>query len=350
MLDLYYKIKYKLSHTKPCRGSALCESSAGSWQGFVFISKKTFTMKKILMGLVLGSVLVPSLAFASFDVNLKYGSKGDAVRELQDFLIEQGNMVGSSTGNFYSVTLGAVKAFQMANNLPSTGFFGPMSRNRANQLLALSDSAEQAETGTVAPPVVQVPNVSDTLTQQQLANLNAQVNALNLQLQQQTVYQQQIVNNTTPPPVVPPVVPEIPLSFLSGPTTGLVASEGTDNKNITCLNCIKIVTNKPSRVSVTVDGNTITSEGYYKEHLFKYWTDSIIETVGSSLPAGVSLSELNLDKTQDHTWDVSQMTATDSTGASVTGYAGWTTLTLKKFCHDYFTYSSNNQTDIQCNN
>ncbi len=162
-------------------------------------------MKKILIGLVLGLMLVPSLVFASFDVNLKYGAKGDVVKELQDFLIEQGVMTGNSTGNFYSVTLRAVKAFQTANNLPSTGFFGSMSRARANQLLALSDTAEQAETGTITPPVVQVAQVQDTATQQQIAALNAQVALLNQQAQTQTQYQQQIATNTTPIPIPIPV-------------------------------------------------------------------------------------------------------------------------------------------------
>lgn len=150
MICFYNKTLYKLSQTKPRIEAALCESLVALMRGFVLLIKQTFTMKKL--SLVLGVLLLPSLAFASFDVSLKYGAKGDAVRELQEFLVEQGTLIGSPTGNFFALTLKGVKDFQTKNGLPATGFFGPQSRAKANDLLDItaSDSAEQQETGTIA--------------------------------------------------------------------------------------------------------------------------------------------------------------------------------------------------------
>ena len=110
-------------------------------------------MKKILVSVFVFSILLPTLAFASFDTSLKYGSKGSAVNDLQDFLVSQGFLKGKVDGSFGLVTLNAVKAFQSANGLSSDGYFGKASRAKANDVLATilqpSNTAEQAETGTI---------------------------------------------------------------------------------------------------------------------------------------------------------------------------------------------------------
>lgn len=196
MIHFNDKTAYKLLHTKPCTGLALCKSSARPVWDFVLLIKRTLTMKKTLSFLVLGLLVLPCLSFASFDTSLKYGNKGQAVTELQDFLVDQGYLTGSPTGNFYSLTLKAVKAFQVANKLPGTGFFGPQSRAKASELLDLADSdtAEQAETGTVAAPVVQpkpTQSVTDTATQAKLDDLTKQ-------LQAQNDYLNTIAQNTAP--------------------------------------------------------------------------------------------------------------------------------------------------------
>ena len=46
-------------------------------------------MKKIILSVFALRILLPTLAFASFDISLKYGSRGEAVIELQDFLQEE---------------------------------------------------------------------------------------------------------------------------------------------------------------------------------------------------------------------------------------------------------------------
>lgn len=116
-------------------------------------------IKKGLFVAILTVMFVPSLSFAAFDNSLRYGSKGQDVQELQEFLVEQGYLNHEPTGSFYALTLKAVKAFQLANGLPSTGYWGVMSRAKANELISLGASveAEQAEVpvATTTTPVVQ---------------------------------------------------------------------------------------------------------------------------------------------------------------------------------------------------
>ena len=73
--------------------------------------------------------------------------------ELQEFLTIQGYYNYQITGNFYAITLKAVKAFQLANDLPSTGYFGILSRGVANDILNSEQSdPPESETGTTTPP------------------------------------------------------------------------------------------------------------------------------------------------------------------------------------------------------
>lgn len=113
-------------------------------------------MKKYLFLSVFLGLLIPSLSFASFNSNLKYGSNGPEVRELQEFLTDEGVYTGPITGRFLSLTRKAVVAFQAKYALRADGFFGPMSRAQANAILATadanSDAQEVAETGSVSAP------------------------------------------------------------------------------------------------------------------------------------------------------------------------------------------------------
>lgn len=111
-------------------------------------------MKHIL---ILGLLLLPGVTFAAFDTNLKYGSKGEAVLELQEFLTDQGVYSGPITGNFFSLTRSAVKRFQELHSIaPAAGYFGPITRTKANELLNVASETEQEvlETGTTTPPVI----------------------------------------------------------------------------------------------------------------------------------------------------------------------------------------------------
>lgn len=80
-----------------------------------------------------------------FDKNLSYGVKGSAdVKNLQDFLSKEGYLKGSSTSNYLDLTTKAVKAFQKANKIPSTGFFGSMTRAAVNAKVAGTSQSSDA--------------------------------------------------------------------------------------------------------------------------------------------------------------------------------------------------------------
>src|SRR3989338_6409615 len=114
-------------------------------------------MKKIFVFSIFSFFLLPSFIFASFDASLQYGSKGQAVIDLQKFLAEQGLLSVAPTGNFYTLTQQAVKAFQAHEGIqPVSGYFGPKTRTRVNAILAQnlkqSDEESQAVVPTVVPP------------------------------------------------------------------------------------------------------------------------------------------------------------------------------------------------------
>lgn len=109
-------------------------------------------MKKALFVLAFAALVSPSFAHAAFTSDLKYGSTGAKVYELQEFLTAQGVYTGPITGNFYSLTLAAVKAFQAANNVsPVSGYFGPLTRGVANDLLAADLEASNEEAAAQTP-------------------------------------------------------------------------------------------------------------------------------------------------------------------------------------------------------
>lgn len=107
--------------------------------------------------------ILPSLTLASFDVSLRYGSKGDKVIELQDFLTDQGVYNGKLDGRFGLIVRKAVVAFQLKNSLQGDGYFGLVSRNKANIILEAelqpSMDAEKLETGIISPVVKDNPNI-----------------------------------------------------------------------------------------------------------------------------------------------------------------------------------------------
>lgn len=201
--DYAYKAINKLLQTKPRKEADLCRSLSANMRGFVyyFISKIHMKKLKLLPYAIVLAMLVPFSASAALTTNLKYGSHGSAVTELQEFLISQGDMTGTATGNFYALTLAGVKAFQSKEGIaPVSGFWGPLSQSKASIILSpdlsVSNQDEQTQTGTVAPPVVTPAPVSDTGTQTQIQSLTSQLQTLTQQFQTQTKVQQQIQQNT----------------------------------------------------------------------------------------------------------------------------------------------------------
>lgn len=109
-------------------------------------------MKKTLLVALL---MFPSLVFAqTFDNNLSYGSTGSDVSALQEFLTEQGVYHGPISGNFYSLTLAGVKAFQTAESItPVSGFVGPITRGTINTILASEAPVSEEDASTTTLPI-----------------------------------------------------------------------------------------------------------------------------------------------------------------------------------------------------
>ena len=109
-------------------------------------------------------IFVPTRTFASLDSNLSFGSRGPKVTELQKFLIEKGFLQGQPTGNFFSLTLKAVKTFQSANSISATGYVGMLTRTKVNNEMALENSSSTAgqiaKTSTTTLPI----NINPQLT------------------------------------------------------------------------------------------------------------------------------------------------------------------------------------------
>jgi peptidoglycan hydrolase-like protein with peptidoglycan-binding domain len=253
-------------------------------------------MKKILLSVFALSIIMPVLAFASFDISLKYGSRGDAVMELQDFLTDQSFLTGKIDGRFGFGTLKAVKSWQSANGLISDGYFGKGSRAKANNILADllkdSDATEQAETGNISQPIeLPIPKPTTDISQ-----------------------------DITP--VIPKVI--IPFKFTSGFELDNKFGSHGNNDNIFCDSCIWLKTNKPSKITLKIDDQTITSNGYSTEHFFKEYSDTKVYNRDVGYPVvDILVTDLNLDKTRDHIFYIADMIATDGDGNSIQGYGDY---------------------------
>lgn len=158
--------------------------------------------------------ILPVVSSAAFDKDLFYGLQLDAqVSEMQELLIDEGVYSGPITGNFFSLTLKGVKNFQAKHSINQTGYFGPLSRAKANEILAAkgvtpSSVVSESGTPTSTPPTVISKNTNDTVTfvnalleqvkilQQQITVLQSQQQAQTQAVQQQTQTLEQIQQNT----------------------------------------------------------------------------------------------------------------------------------------------------------
>ena len=156
-----------------------------------YTNKSSFDiyMKIITKILAITLLIVPfSVSAKTFDSNLYFGITNNSdVQMLQEFLTDQGVYSGPITGNFFSLTLAAVKKYQSQNNItPAAGFFGPITRVRANDILSAqtqnSDAQAIAETGTITPPVTQ--NTTIDNNQQLMLSLQVQISLLLQQIAQ----------------------------------------------------------------------------------------------------------------------------------------------------------------------
>jgi peptidoglycan hydrolase-like protein with peptidoglycan-binding domain len=111
-------------------------------------------MKKVAYTLLFILILIPlALQAETFSVSLGRGSKETAeVIKLQAFLVSEGFLSVSPTGNYLSLTETAVKAFQKSKGIDTTGYFGPLSRAAANSKFAQNTAPKASvSVSSVAP-------------------------------------------------------------------------------------------------------------------------------------------------------------------------------------------------------
>jgi len=105
-------------------------------------------MKRTLL-LSLTALVMPMMVFAAFNKDLSFGSRGSEVTMLQQFLTSEKLYSGPITGYFGLITKKSVQDFQMREKItPRSGFVGPLTRARINQLVASSTPA----TPSIATP------------------------------------------------------------------------------------------------------------------------------------------------------------------------------------------------------
>lgn len=177
-------------------------------------------------------LLAPLSAFAAFDVDLKYGSKGDSVTELQEFLTDQEVYTGPITGNFYALTQSALARFQAQEGIfPAAGYFGSKTRKRVNEMLSTplseEDEAPAQNTGTYGvKPEVYVPKTI-TLPNGSVAEIDNNGKIIKYIFQEPqgpvVIYVQAPSPIPAPQPIPPPVVVPAPVVPTSTPEVQIPA-------------------------------------------------------------------------------------------------------------------------------
>src|SRR3989338_9162724 len=105
---------------------------------------------KFFVGLVVSFFVAVPIVRAEeiFMKDLRYGSKGDAVIELQEFLTDEKIYTGPISGSFYSLTRTAVRKFQKREKLKQTGLWDKKTRERASQIFVAEMEEDESEEET----------------------------------------------------------------------------------------------------------------------------------------------------------------------------------------------------------
>lgn len=211
-------------------------------------------MKRTLIFLVF---LFPLSAAAFFDRDLYFGMRRDPdVQALQEFLSDQNLYSGPITGNFLSLTLRAVKSFQVANSIsPVSGYFGPLTRGKANAILTsqgITSGGVTNESGVLSNPSATVPKMKDEAAAKisnqikalmdQLATLKKNRDALAVQSKTLQVIQNQPQSTQ-------------PVTSLQNNTTNPVSSPTTETQTLTTIQ-ISAVNIIPSLTSAQIEWQT----------------------------------------------------------------------------------------------
>lgn len=99
-------------------------------------------LSKFSLTILFSFAILCNVSFAKFDTDLKSGSKGTAVTELQEALIGVGFLKVSANGMYGPATTKAVKDFQKKYNITQTGTIGPKTRAKLKELYELNLAPE----------------------------------------------------------------------------------------------------------------------------------------------------------------------------------------------------------------
>lgn len=180
---------------------------------------------------------------ASFERDLYFGLRDNPeVTKLQEFLRDQGIYSGPVTGGFFSLTRGAVKNFQKREGIePSAGYFGPLTREKANKFLESTGAKTKEE-------------VTADITRQ-IAELQKQLQALEAKQATEVVKASEPLPAAVPAPAI--VAPAKPSKLI---VSGSATSTFPEIEMITFKMGEFSVDNNTSQEVLVLNFDTILSE------------------------------------------------------------------------------------------
>lgn len=174
----------------------------------ICLASREDIMKKYTI-LFITFLITPIFASASFSRDLYFGIYNDPeVTRLQEFLRSEGFYDGPITGNFLTLTREGVKNFQRSQGIePVSGYFGPLTRGRANSILSgkSPQTPSLLNKGDSTLPTLVKKGEGRLSTQDLIAQLTVQIQSLQKQIEDLQV---KLKKETSVAPSVSPSAPE----------------------------------------------------------------------------------------------------------------------------------------------
>ena len=102
------------------------------WNPYLTTANVTPATQPIATQVLGGQGEVLGVMIFNFGNDLQFGTRGDAITELQTRLTAEGVYSGPITGYFGQLTSAGVKSYQARFGIPQTGFVGPLTRAQLN--------------------------------------------------------------------------------------------------------------------------------------------------------------------------------------------------------------------------